>query len=1749
MHRLRALNSVLFFLLLCHGFVFSASFRFTVTSDSRSQRANFQHVLAEVNRLLGDEGAFHISPGDIDPPQDNYDDLLAAFGADVVWYPVVGNHEAETADDMTWIRNHFSSLPYIVNSGPAGCENTTYSFDYENAHFVVINEYYDGTSDTGTDGNVVDALYNWLEADLNATTKDAVFVFGHEPAFPFCRHVGDSLDQYPAERDRFWNLLESKKVLAYFCAHTHFYSRYREGGGFVRQIDTGNAGNEAASTECGSTDGGTFLDVQVTDAEVTFSVYRGSFPEGAFDLSESWSVPLEPVPPTANDDSYETFSDTTLDVAAPGVLENDSDPNGDPLTAILLEGPTHGTLTLNPDGSFTYDPEAGYTGSDSFSYKANDGTFDSNSATVAIDVKPPEATYTFSQGVNGYSGTVDTLISENAPDSSYPTATSLTVDSDDPPGSGNATQVLLRFENIIGDGPNQIPPGSSVLSATLTLETTDPGDGASLHRMLQTWSDTDTWNGYGNGIQADDTEARSAADLTTGSVAVGSTVLDVTESVQAWVNGEENHGWVLLPVGTNGWDFQSAEGTNPPTLTVKCPGIAPPAPPTGLTAAAAGEEVALDWDDNTEPSLSGYNVYRSTASGGPYDLINGDGASALGSLTSAAGTGEKPQSKLWFHRGIWWCVLPDASGTYLWRLDHTTWTKVLELSTSAAVHADCKPAGDVTHILLFAGTASRLVSVEYVPGSPPTYQLWSVRPEAADVTLSSGVETASCDIDSTGRMWIASDAVTDIEVRYSDYPYSSWSGPVILESGVSSDDICAVTALPDGRIGVLWSNQAASRFGFKTHTDGDDPAVWSADEVPASDDSVGAGVADDHINLAVASDGTLYAAVKTSYDTAGHPKIALLVRRPDGTWDPLYEVDQAGTRPIVVVNETLGFLRVIYTESEGYHSIVYKETALNSIAFGTRELLIQGALNSATSTKQNFEREIVVLAGSDSSVEGIRITWNTNADPLQSSYTDRDVAPGGTYYYVVTAVDNIGQESGFSNEATATPLPPAPQAPTELTAQAVSSNQIDLTWKDNAGNEEGFSIERSPDQSAWTEIATVGMNSTTYSDTGLLPLTTYYYRVRAYNAGGYSDYSNEAGATTPQGNHAPTADDQSVVTDEDTPVDITLTASDEDGDPLTYTIATYPAHGALTGTPPDVTYTPDPDWWGSDQFTFFANDGQADSNTATVSIEVVAVNDPPAAPTNLTASGGTDLITLDWDDNVESEGDLQGYRVFRSTTSGSYDFTSPLATVTESSYTDSAVQEGVTYYYVVRAFDTGGLESESSNEASAATAVPEYEAYATTDPLVTYGTLGGDGIAGTTAAGDGLVQTISESPNGPKGRASLQAEYTLDSPADPSLVQGLTLYLQAVWTENDADDPLRIFIWNGSEWLDITAEISSGSYSPADNASSYVNAQGDVRVLFTDTARIDKESKDTLTIDLLYARIVEDSSSNNPPSAVDDSAQTDEDVPVDVFVLSNDTDPDGDPLTVSAVTQGSHGSVVNHDSYVTYTPDPDFAGTDTFSYTVSDGNGRSSTATVTVTVNPVQDPPFAEDDAATTNVNTAVDIQVLSNDGDVDGDTLTVASVTQPGNGSVQNNGTYVTYTPDTDFTGTDTFSYTVSDGNGGTASATVTVTVSQALLLYVHDIQMGSKTLGVNYVGTATVWVKDAGGADIEGATVYGTWSGDVSGTVNGVTGADGKVLLESPKKKGGGTFVFTVTDIVKDGYTYEPTMNNETSDSVTAP
>jgi len=183
---------------------------------------------------------------------------------------------------------------------------------------------------------------------------------------------------------------------------------------------------------------------------------------------------------------------------------------------------------------------------------------------------------------------------------------------------------------------------------------------------------------------------------------------------------------------------------------------------------------------------------------------------------------------------------------------------------------------------------------------------------------------------------------------------------------------------------------------------------------------------------------------------------------------------------------------------------------------------------------------------------------------------------------------------------------------------------------------------------------------------------------------------------------------------------------------------------------------------------------------------------------------------------------------------------------------------------------------------------------------------------------------------------------------------------------------------------------------------------------------------------------------NDAPVANDDSAGTDEDTPVVISVLTNDSDAEDNTLTVEAVGAPAHGDVSTNGTTVTYTPILNFNGSDTFTYTVGDGNGGNNTATVDVTIDPVNDDPVAVDDEAETDEDTPVSIEVLFNDYDVEYDFLILHSVTQPNHGTADYDAGagIVIFTPTLNFNGEAIFSYTIMDGNGGSDTAMVSVNI-----------------------------------------------------------------------------------------------------------
>jgi hypothetical protein len=231
----------------------------------------------------------------------------------------------------------------------------------------------------------------------------------------------------------------------------------------------------------------------------------------------------------------------------------------------------------------------------------------------------------------------------------------------------------------------------------------------------------------------------------------------------------------------------------------------------------------------------------------------------------------------------------------------------------------------------------------------------------------------------------------------------------------------------------------------------------------------------------------------------------------------------------------------------------------------------------------------------------------------------------------------------------------------------------------------------------------------------------------------------------------------------------------------------------------------------------------------------------------------------------------------------------------------------------------------------------------------------------------------------------------------------------------------------------------------ADGAFTFVpvaNYNGSVPLItYTMT---DGSNNDTSTLAISVTAV------NDSPTAVHDSADTMAGTPVTIAsttLLINDSDVDGDPLTLFSVQDANHGSVALVGSNVVFTPTAGYVGAASFNYTISDGHGATSTTTVDVNVNGA---PVAVTDNVTGTANTPLTIAstaLLSNDTDPNGDPLTISSVLDATHGTVALVGGSVVFTPTKDYVGDASFSYTISDGHGGTASGSVSLTIAAELL------------------------------------------------------------------------------------------------------
>ncbi len=286
-------------------------FAFVVVSDlhTSSNEAAVQSNLGQIRDWLDNPTAdmpapeFMVISGDWPNATQTSSDIDSVLGTDFLWYAAPGNHEvSDDINNFYWYRDTLvPSLPHVVNYGPAGSINSSYSWTYENAHFVALNGYWNGTTnsgaDTAADGDVPPALLTWINNDLTANDQTHEFVFIHEPAYPEVRHTGDALDAHPANRDAFVSALDTQGVETLFVGHDHYYHHDTSAEypllGSVQQVGDAHL---MSGTQYG---GSAIVYVLIDGDDTTYKVYRST--GGAFSLYDQWTVQSEPPtdPPAA----------------------------------------------------------------------------------------------------------------------------------------------------------------------------------------------------------------------------------------------------------------------------------------------------------------------------------------------------------------------------------------------------------------------------------------------------------------------------------------------------------------------------------------------------------------------------------------------------------------------------------------------------------------------------------------------------------------------------------------------------------------------------------------------------------------------------------------------------------------------------------------------------------------------------------------------------------------------------------------------------------------------------------------------------------------------------------------------------------------------------------------------------------------------------------------------------------------------------------------------------------------------------------------------------------------------------------------------------------------------------------------------------------------------------------------------------------------------------------------------------------
>jgi hypothetical protein len=673
-----------------------------------------------------------------------------------------------------------------------------------------------------------------------------------------------------------------------------------------------------------------------------------------------------------------------------------------------------------------------------------------------------------------------------------------------------------------------------------------------------------------------------------------------------------------------------------------------------------------------------------------------------------------------------------------------------------------------------------------------------------------------------------------------------------------------------------------------------------------------------------------------------------------------------------------------------------------------------------------------------------------------------------------------------------------------------ATDSVTLGW--NASTEtnlSGYNLYYGTASRSYAGYKPVSSTVTSTSITNLTPGTTYFFAVTAKNGVGLeSGYSGEVSYTVPAGvNNAPVASAQSVSATEDIAKSITLSGTDVDGDALTYTVLTQPGSGTLSGTAPNVTYTPAANFSGSDSFTFRVSDGSATSTAATVSISVVAVNDAPVG-NNQSVTATEDTIKAIVLAGSDIEGSLLSYTILTQPAKGTLSGSAPNLTFTPSA--NATGSDSFTFRVGDGVLNSGtatvSINITAVNDTPAATS----QNIATSEDTAKGITLSGSDVDGNTltysvvtqptkgtlsGSAPNLTYTPNANANGSdsltfrvndgtafSANASVTISITAVNDAPAASSQSVTtaedVSKSIILTSSDVDgDALTYSVVTGPSKGTLSGTAPNLTYTPDASYSG-----GDSFTFKANDGTIDSA---TATISITMTPV------NNTPVASAQSATTTEDT-AKVITLAG-TDADGDTLSFSIVTPPVNGTLTGTGASRTYTPAANFNGSDSFAFKANDGTADSTVATVTLSVTPANDGPTANNQNVATLEDTSKAITLTGTD--IDGDTLSFSVVTAPAKGTLSGTAPTLTYTPNANASGSDSFTFRVSDGTVNSSTVTVTISIASANDAPAANGQAVAATEDTAKAVTLT-------GTDIDGDTLtYTVVTQPANGTLSGTT------------------------------------------------